>query len=283
MSSRGSASFKDVAEKGLAADRQPQETGPIWAGNLRGPLMLIAGAATTCGLSVGLSAALIDRPVATWVHQHLGNERFGWFKATYQGYLLTFSPFSLMASPAAALGALAALAFAVLALAVLAGRRPGIRSRVVLALCVSVFAASEINGFLKGMFGRTWPESWMGNNPSWIRDGVFNFFPFHGGLAWASFPSGHTTGITTAMAILWLVCPELRVVWATLVAVVAVGLIAGNYHFVSDVIGGLYLGAGVGLAVAALMLSPHDRIVLGGRSGRARRHRIDGGADRPPF
>jgi membrane-associated phospholipid phosphatase len=101
-------------------------------------------------------------------------------------------------------------------------------------------------------------------------------------LAWASFPSGHTTIITAAATVLWVVCPELKVAWAALVGVVVVGLIAGNYHFVSDVIAGLYLGAGVGLGAAALMLSPHDRIVLSGWYGRARQRRFDRGADRPP-
>ena len=187
-----------------------------------------------------------------------------------------------MASPAQALGPLAAFVFVVLAIAALAGWRRGIRGRIALALCLSVFAANEVNGSLKGLFGRTWPESWLGDNPSWIRDGVFGFFPFHGGLAWASFPSGHTTIITATAAILWVVCPELKVAWAALVAVVVTGLIAGNYHFVSDVIAGLYLGAGIGLGVAALMLSPDDRIALSDWSGRVPGRRIDPRVDRPP-
>jgi membrane-associated phospholipid phosphatase len=245
-------------------------------------LLAIAGVAATCAIFVGFSVALIDRPVATWVHEHLGSERFGWFTTTYTGRSFTFGLFSFMASPAQALGPLAAFVFVILAIAALAGWHRGIRSRIALALCLSVFAANEVNSSLKGVFGRTWPESWLGDNPSWIRDGVFDFFPFHGGLAWASFPSGHTTVITAAAAVLWVVCPELKVAWAALVGVVVVGLIAGNYHFVSDVIAGLYLGAGIGLGVAALMLSPHDRIVLSGWYGRARRRRIDLGANRSP-
>jgi membrane-associated phospholipid phosphatase len=81
-----------------------------------------------------------------------------------------------------------------------------------------------------------------GKHPSWIRDGVFGFFPFHGGPEWGSFPLGHTTIVATTATILWLVWPELRVVWGAIVAMVAAGLIAGNYHFLSDIIGGLYLG-----------------------------------------
>jgi hypothetical protein len=48
--------------------------------------------------------------------------------------------------------------------------------------------------------------------------------------------------------------------WVAAVAIVTVGLIGGNYHFVSDIIGGGYLGVAVGLGMAALMLSPKDRL-----------------------
>jgi membrane-associated phospholipid phosphatase len=72
-------------------------------------------------------------------------------------------------------------------------------------------------------FGRTWPESWQGDNPSWVRDGVFGFFPFHGGSGFGAFPSGHTTAFGTPVTILWLVWPKLRVVWVLLVAIVVIG------------------------------------------------------------
>jgi membrane-associated phospholipid phosphatase len=282
MASRQSGSLEDVTANAGEPKRRPFAWRATRLRSLGKPLLGIGSAVATCAILVVVLAMLVDRPVATWVHEHLGDARFGWFTGTYDGHLLRLGPFSLMAAPAQALGPVAALVFAILAVAALAGLRTGIRSRIVLALCVSVFAANGINSFLKGIFGRTWPESWLGDNPSWIRDGVFGFFPFHEGQAWASFPSGHTTVITAAMAILWLVCPELKVAWAALAAIVALGLIAGNYHFVSDVVGGLYVGAGVGLGVAALMLAPHDRMVLSGWSGRARCRRIDRGADHPP-
>lgn len=160
-----------------------------------------------------------------------------------------------MASPAEALQPLAVLAFAILATSTAAGSRPGTDGWNILALCLSVFASSGICGVVKEAFGRTWPESWLGDNPSWIRDGVFGFFPFHGGMGWASFPSGHTTAITTVGTILWFTRPELRWAWGAIVAIVIVGLIGGNYHFVSDIVGGLFLGAGVGITVL-LIVSP---------------------------
>ena len=80
--------------------------------------------------------------------------------------------------------------------------------------------------------------------------------------------------IAAITTILWLVWPELKVAWAALVAVVAVGLIGGNYHFVSDVIAALYLGAGIGLGAAGLLLSQNDRVLLSGRSNPVRARRI---------
>jgi membrane-associated phospholipid phosphatase len=265
MASRQSRSLQDVTANVGEPKPRPLAWGPIRLRNLRKPFARIGRAAATCAILVVVSVTLLDRPVATWVHEHLGDARFGWFTETYEGHLLKLGPFSLLAAPSQALGPVAAFVFSVLAIASVAGWRPGIRARIVLALCLAVFAANEINNSLKGLFGRTWPESWQGDNPSWIRNGVFGFFPFHGGLGWASFPSGHTTVITATATILWLVCPELRILWISLVAIVVVGLIGANYHFVSDIIGGLYLGVAIGLGTGALVLSPSEHRASTGR------------------
>lgn len=219
----------DVPLKSLAATH-PRSDGSQ-PRRLNEQVVRIVFGTLICALLVGISVALIDRPVATWVHEHLRSERIDWFTTTYFGPPLEFNAFSLMASPAILVGPLAAFVFAILAIAGVLGWRPGIRGRMALALCLSAFGANEIVAISKGLFGRTWPESWLGNNPSWIRDGVFRFFPFHGGQDWASFPSGHAAVITATATLLWVVLPQLKVVWAALVAVVAVGLVAGNYHF----------------------------------------------------
>jgi membrane-associated phospholipid phosphatase len=218
-------------------------------------LLRIAGAAISCAFLVVVSVRLIDRPVATWVHEHLGDARFAWLRLHRDGHLLPIGPFSFMAGPAEALEPIALLGLLLLALAAMAGWHLKARARAVLALCLSVVVTLVVNREIKIVFGRTWPESWMGDNPSWIRDGVFEFSPFHGGRGWDSFPSGHTSVITTAATLLWLLWPERRILWAAMVAVVIIGLIGGNYHFVSDIIGGLYLGVAIGLGSAGLMPS----------------------------
>lgn len=258
MSSSDSPGGEAIHRRVARNDRPETQTPEALRKRLRAILPQISVSVAICAVFVFATATMIDRPVASWVHSHLGDARFDWFEATYKGHLLRLGPFSVMASPAEALEPVAVVVFAILAILSFAGWRPGIRGRAVLALSLSVFVAVGANGVAKEIFGRTWPESWLGDNPSWIRDGVFGFFPFHGGMGWGSFPSGHTTLITTVATILWIVWPELRWVWSVTVAIVVVGLLAGNYHFVSDIIGGLFLGAGVGLSVVTLMVRPVD-------------------------
>jgi len=240
--------------------------------NFRRAALRLAGATAACTILVVICVELVDRPVASWVHEHLGDHRWVWLHARYDGRLLPVGPFTLMAGPAEALHRIAALVFSGLVVAALAGWRPSARGRIVLALCLAVFAAVEINAAMKIAFGRTWPESWLGDNPSWVRNGVFGFFPFHGGRGWGSFPSGHTTGVVTPAAVLWVVWPEMRVVWVAIVVVVVAGLVGGNYHFVSDIIGGVFIGACLGFGVVRLCLNPDDRlhssIVLNSKAGR---------------
>jgi membrane-associated phospholipid phosphatase len=106
--------------------------------------------------------------------------------------------------------------------------------------------AEAVKNQLKFAFGRTWPETWVRNNRSFIRDDVFGFFPFHGGPGYASFPSGHMTAICSVMAGMWICYPRYRLVYALCVAAVAVGLVGADFHFVSDVIAGAFLGALIG-------------------------------------
>src|SRR5262249_58013704 len=60
-----------------------------------------------------------------------------------------------------------------------------------LACSMSFIAANFITNQLKYALGRTWPNTWIQNNPSLIQNGVFGFNPFHGGARLASVPSAH--------------------------------------------------------------------------------------------
>jgi membrane-associated phospholipid phosphatase len=110
----------------------------------------------------------------------------------------------------------------------------------------SLAVATVLKDELKFAFGRTWPETWIRNNPSFIRDGVYEFFPFHGGPGYTSFPSGHAATICTVMTVLWICYPRWRPLYGLCMLAVAVGLVGANFHFLSDVIAGSYLGISAG-------------------------------------
>ena len=48
-------------------------------------------------------------------------------------------------------------------------------------LCLATVAALGMKDQLKVLLGRTWPETWINNNPFWIGNGAFGFEPLHGG------------------------------------------------------------------------------------------------------
>jgi len=117
-----------------------------------------------------------------------------------------------------------------------------------ISLALGAMAKAE----LKIAFGRTWPETWIRNNPSLIRDHVYGFFPFHGGAGYASFPSGHTTIVCAVMTVFWICYPRFRPLYALAMVAVAIGLVGANFHFLGDVIAGAFLGVSLGWISVAL-------------------------------
>jgi membrane-associated phospholipid phosphatase len=185
-------------------------------------------------LAVAVSYEWFDRPIAYFAHARLRSDD------------PLFVQFTLIPDWFAPL---AVLAFVVLGLRVLAGwplSRPG---AVVLLCALSLVIASSIKNQLKVVFGRTWPETWVHDNPSLIRDGVYGFNPLHGGAGYASFPSGHTTAVLAVMSVLWICYPRFRFLYALVAGLVVVGLIGADYHFLSDCIAGAFLGASTGWIV----------------------------------
>src|SRR3984957_17510727 len=181
-------------------------------------------------VAVAVSYLWLDRPIAYFAHAEL--QRFHLFEK------LTLIPDALVP--------LAIVAFLALGLRGLTGR-PLSRFQTVLLLSgVSLAVAVVIKDQLKFAFGRPWPETWTRNNPSFIRDGLYGFLPFHGGGGFASFPPGPTTMIFTVMTVLWICYPRFRPVYALCMAAVAVGLVGANFHFLSDVIAGGFLGVSAG-------------------------------------
>jgi len=90
--------------------------------------------------------------------------------------------------------------------------------------------------FLKYVFGRTNTREWL-HKPD-----LYGFHWFQGGGLNVSFPSGHMAVFSALAASLWRFYPSYRVIYALFLLVLAVALVATNYHYLSDVVAGAYLG-----------------------------------------
>lgn len=210
--------------------------------------LLVRRALIVCAASVLLSIAFLDRPVADFAHSVL-RPHAGWFSA------LTH-----VVDPVPVAAGLTAGGFA---LHVLLGGKVGPRGWLILRVALAVLAAIALKEQLKVLFGRTWPETWTANNPSYIRDGVYGFFPLKGlwtgSRAYHAFPSGHMTAISAAAMSAALIWPRWRWLAALPVVLVAIGMLGANYHWLSDLIAGAFLGAGVAVAAAWVGQPPRVR------------------------
>jgi len=202
---------------------------------VRDPLRGWAIAFVAMVVVVVITYQFVDREVASYAAAHF--QKKPWFDAMTQ-----ISDW---------LARLAVIVFVAGAAYALAGRALPRPLAVALLASVSLAVGSTIKDQLKLAFGRTWPETFS-NNPSFIHNHVYGFTPFHGGQAYMSFPSGHTTAVCAVMAVLWILCPKLRAVWALLVAAEVIGLIGADYHFVSDIIAGGFLGSLTGWAAVRI-------------------------------
>ncbi|MGH7996037.1 MAG: phosphatase PAP2 family protein [Opitutaceae bacterium] len=174
-----------------------------------------------------LSIRFVDRAASTWSHAVLHG------MPEFDALTHLVDPLQAMAVIGLAVSGIAALIW---------DWRPGKGGLTLIAACLSVVIAVMLKDQLKYAFGRTWPETWIAHNPSWIANGAYGFHFFHGGEGWASFPSGHMTQISSVTAVLWWRIRRLRWVWATLALLVAIGLFGADYHFVGDMVAGAYLG-----------------------------------------
>ena len=96
------------------------------------------------------------------------------------------------------------------------------------------FLAKTITKFV---FGRI-------NTRVWVSDPApgDNFHWFDGGGNYNGFPSGHMTVLVPLFIALWQFYPALRPLWGAAAGSLAIAMVLTDYHFVSDIIAGTYLG-----------------------------------------
>ena len=190
-----------------------------------------------CGIGVTVAYIWIDRPIAYFVHDEL------------RGYRTIFDLAGRLPKLIGPLIIACTLILGVRALM----KRPLTEFQTSIVLSALSLAISDLpENWLKFAFGRTWPETWVQDNASLIRDGVHHFNPFHGGPGFAAFPSGHMVAICAMMSVFWLCLPHFRPIYAICIGAVFIGQLGANYHFVSDLIAGGFLGTSVGWMIIAL-------------------------------
>lgn len=116
-----------------------------------------------------------------------------------------------------------------------------------LVVCNAVVIAFFLKDISKFIFGRYWPSTFIGNNPSLIETQAYGFQWFNGSPLSLSFPSGHAAVIFAFSTSAWYLFPKLRPLWALLAVLVVVGQVGMYYHFLSDAIAGALLGVMVGV------------------------------------
>jgi membrane-associated phospholipid phosphatase len=196
-----------------------------------------AAALLICGVLVVISYFWIDRPVAYFVHDELSDYR---------------AIFDLPARLPKTIGPLVAAGTLLVGIRSLM-KRPVKGVQVAIVLSALSWALSAVpENWLKFAFGRTWPETWMQDNPSLIRNHVYGFNPFHGGPGYAAFPSGHMVATGAIVSVFWFLHPRSRAICAICIAMVFIGQLGANYHFVSDLIAGGFLGFSVGWLITIL-------------------------------
>jgi membrane-associated phospholipid phosphatase len=97
-------------------------------------------------------------------------------------------------------------------------------------------ASYIVKSFLKYAFGRINTREWL-HAPQ-----EYGFHWFSGVENHSGFPSGHMLVVTAMVAVAWRFHPRYRPACLGLLMMLALAMITTNYHFVSDVIAGAYVG-----------------------------------------
>jgi undecaprenyl-diphosphatase len=118
---------------------------------------------------------------------------------------------------------------------------PDSKTKMALRLAIAMGLESAlVNGFIKSFFKRQRPE-WDQERPMHLRK-----------PRTSSFPSGHSSSAVTAAILLSVPISGWTLVYATLATIVALSRVHVKIHHITDVVGGLIVGALFGTAVAAI-------------------------------
>jgi membrane-associated phospholipid phosphatase len=103
-------------------------------------------------------------------------------------------------------------------------------------IAITVPLSNMVKVFFKFVFGRINTRFWL-HHPH-----AREFHWFHGSANFSSFPSGHMAVFTVLIIALSIFYPRYKAFYFAFLVVLALALVVTNYHFVSDIIGGFYIG-----------------------------------------
>jgi membrane-associated phospholipid phosphatase len=187
-------------------------------------------AAVATALAIVICVQFLDRPIAWFCYRFFGHLMFA---RQFAGAPSFFGPLEIVV--------LSIFLFRRILLYPLAS------ADAVIALCEASLLATKVLLLLsKFVFGRTWP---LYGHPSYLIDGSYGFNFFTAGLSFDAFPSGHTAAVCAVAGVLWITYPRFRLLYLAGAAAMAIALVAGDFHFLSDVLGGGFLGVSVALLV----------------------------------
>ncbi|WP_394131422.1 phosphatase PAP2 family protein [Shewanella maritima] len=175
----------------------------------------------------------LDTKLATWLHQHV--------QPNWLLKLLSQAPI-LLESIAAMLIVLPLLMHFWPRLSTRLNQQHQSLQFLAKLLVMTIVLATFVRVSAKFIFGRTWPETWTNDNPSWIAHSVMEFHPFSSSLSFHSFPSGHALFTFALASIFWRCIPQYRLLWLACMLTVLVGQLGQNYHYLGDVMAGATLG-----------------------------------------
>jgi hypothetical protein len=121
----------------------------------------------------------------------------------------------------------------------------------------------QLKDVLQVVVDRNWPESWGKETDigSLIRNNTYEFtFGFGIEEELGSFPSGTTASVVSIVVVPWIQYPRLRLLYACLPLMTIISLLINNFHFISDTVGGFFIGASPGWLLLQLWEAPR-RIV----------------------
>ncbi len=103
-------------------------------------------------------------------------------------------------------------------------------------IAITVPLANAAKMIAKFVFGRINTRFWL-QHP-----GANEFHWFHGSANFSGFPSGHMAVFTVLIIALSIFYPRCQSFYIACLTLLALALIVTNYHFLSDIIAGAYVG-----------------------------------------